>query len=142
MRISNPIERGDDGERMFGGSTEWRQWLQDIIQRLPFRLRNLEPEVEVGTRVLVTAGEARNDMGQMAVVSRRAGSQVEITCCGPTGLLKTRRKQPSSLIRLEEGLEMVMDENGWPVIRRMIPVDKEGDETHIGLVSEDEGRAQ
>ena len=60
------------------------QWLRDRVQRLPFRLRSGEaPDMPLGTRVLVFKGEARNDAGQMAIVSGLAGSQVEISYCGP-----------------------------------------------------------
>jgi hypothetical protein len=52
-------------------------------------------------------GKAGNDLGQMAVVSGFAGSQVMISYRQPTGVIKTRRKQRMSLIRMEEGAELV-----------------------------------
>jgi hypothetical protein len=126
------------------GEGDWRHWVQERIQRLPFRLRrDAAPELALGTRVLVVKGEVRNDLGQMAIVSRHAGSQVEIAYRSPTGLWKTRRKLPTSLLRMEEGIEMAIDDNGWPVIRRMTEQDDESLEENRGVVSEDdEARAQ
>ena len=123
---------------------EWLRWVQERIRRLPFRLgRGTSPEFSIGTRVLVVKGEARNDLGQMAVVSRRAGSQVEISYRSPVGVWKTRRKQPGSLIRLEEGIEVTVDDEGWPVIRRMRERgDGESASEDLAVVSDDEGLAQ
>jgi hypothetical protein len=89
-------------------------------------------------------GEARNDLGQMAIVSRHAGSQVEISYRSPTGAWKTRRKQPTSLLRMEEGIEMTMDDDGWPVIRKVVDHDDDSvSGSSRGVVSDDdEARAQ
>ena len=77
-------------ERTPRSEGEWRHWIQERIHRLPFRLRrNSAPELAVGTGVLVMKDEARNELGQMATVSRHAGSQVEIAWRSPTGLWKT-----------------------------------------------------
>jgi hypothetical protein len=112
------------------------RWVRDRIQALPYRLGGRPPELPLGVCVVVLKGEVRNDIGQMAIVSRIAGSQVEISYRGPAGQLLTRRKSPSSLIRLEEGLELVINEDGWPIIRRMI---EEGadEENSVGVVSAD-----
>lgn len=120
------------------------QWLRDRVQRLPFRLRSGDaPDMPLGTRVLVLKGEARNDAGQMAIVSGLAGSQVEISYRGPTGRIKTRRKQRASLIRMEEGIEVVVDDDGFPVIRRCAGGGEESPEDSPRAVSsEDESRAQ
>lgn len=37
---------------------------------------------------------------------------------------------------------MVIDDNGWPVIRRMLPEDEGQGEAEAGIASEDEARAQ
>ena len=88
-------------------------------------------------------GEARNDIGQMAIVSGVAGSQVEISYRGPTGIIKTRRKQRGSLIRIEEGIEVTGDADGWPVIRQVRDRNTAGQDGIDRIVSsEDEGRAQ
>jgi hypothetical protein len=120
-------------------------WVRERIRMLPFRLRNgQEPELPLGARVLVLKGEARNDVGQMAIISGMTRSQVEISYRGPTGLIRTRRKQQSSLIRMEEGVELVIDDDGWPVIRRSQSGEWETPEEGPRAVSadEDEGRAQ
>ena len=79
----------------------------------------------------------------MAVVSRLAGSQVEIAYRSPLGVWKTRRKQPASLIRLEEGIEVTMDDDGWPVIRRVIERAEEGENaSEVRAVVSDDERAQ
>ena len=62
------------------------RWLQEKIQELPLRLGMRQAaDMPVGTRVLVLKGDARNDLGQMAIVSAVVGSQVEISYRGPTG---------------------------------------------------------
>ena len=93
----------------------------------------------IGTRVIVVKGDKNDDVGQMAIVGRHAGSQVEIEYRGPTGTWRSKRKAPASLIRLEEGLELVVDEDLCPVVRRMLE-DSE-DEQEGGIVSADEGEA-
>ena len=120
------------------------QWLRDRIQRLPFRLRSGEaPDMPLGTRVLVFKEEARNEAGQMGIVSGLAGSQVEISYRGPTGRIKTRRKQRASLIRMEEGIEVIVDDEGFPLIRRCPGGEEESpEESPRAVSSEDESRAQ
>ena len=73
----------------------------------------------LGTRALVMKGKAQNDLGQMAVASPWTRSQVEILYLLPVGIWKTRRKQPASLLWMEEGIEVTIDDNGWLVIRKM-----------------------
>jgi hypothetical protein len=73
----------------------------------------------LGSRVLVLKGLADKDWGQVAIVSRIAGSLVEISYRGCTGDIETRRKQVSSLIRLQEGLELITGDDGLPLIRQM-----------------------
>ena len=61
----------------------------------------------------------------------------------PLGVWKTRRKQPASLIRLEEGIEVTMDDDGWPVIRRVIERAEEGENaSEVRAVVSDDERAQ
>ena len=110
-------------------------WVQDRIQRLPFRLAGREPVLPLGCRVLVIRGDLRDDLGQMAVVCGYAGTQVTISYRGPTGLIKSRRKRRTSLIRMEDGVEMVVNEEGWPIIRQVRNETEEEDD--IGVVSED-----
>jgi hypothetical protein len=86
--------------------------------------------------VLVLKGHLLSDLGQMAIVSKIAGSQVEISYRDLDGTVKTRRKHRGSLIRMEEGLELVVDDNEGPVIRRMI--DGNGDESDVGVVSSED----
>ena len=118
-------------------------WVQERVRRLPFRLGGQAPEMPLGARVLVLKGEAQNDIGQMAVISGICGSQVEISYRGPTGVLRTRRKQRSSLIRMEDGVELVVNSSGWPVIRRSRDEEvEELDEAIRTVSSDDESRAQ
>jgi hypothetical protein len=56
-------------ELMMRGSSEWRRWIQERMQCLPFWLRSMETQVALGALVLVIAGEGRNDVGEMATVS-------------------------------------------------------------------------
>jgi hypothetical protein len=97
----------------------------------------------LGSHVLVLKGEAMNDLGQMAVISGFAGSQVEISYRGPTGTIKTRRKQRSSLIRMEEGVELAVNAEGWPVIRAIENREATVENEDSGVVSADDNdRAQ
>ena len=107
-----PVLVEDDEDR-----PRWR--IAARIRGLPSRLRRPRPRFTLGDRVLVIAGEARNDLGQMAVVDPKAGGQYEITYRGPAGGLKSRRKQATSLVRMEDGIEMATYSSGWPVIRRI-----------------------
>ena len=118
---------------------EVKRWLQDRIRSLPFKLGLRQPaEMPLGTRVLVLKGDARNDLGQMAVVSAIAGSQVEISYRGPTGQIKTRRKQRASLFRMEDGVELVVNAQGWPIIRASRMQDATDEDSGIGWVSSDD----
>jgi len=114
-----------------------RHWLQERVRLLPFQFGRRSAKMAIGTRVVVLKGGTNDDVGQMAIVSRHAGTQVEIEYRGPTGAWKRKRKAPASLIRLEEGLELVLDEDLCPVIRRM-PEEAE-DEREGGIISADEG---
>ena len=98
----------------------------------------------LGARVLVLKGDTWNDAGKMAVTSRIAGSQVEISYRGPTGAIKTRRKSRSSLIRLDDGVELSVNADGWSIIRPIMQsndVNVTNDVTRT-VISEDESRAQ
>ncbi len=110
---------------------------------LPFRLGGQEPEMPLGSHVLVLKGEAMNDLGQMAVSSGVAGSQVVISYRGPTGTIMTRRKRRSSLIRMEEGVELAVNAEGWPIIRASVNRETTAENEDRGVVSaDDESRAQ
>jgi hypothetical protein len=108
---TNEPRRGNGGRRATRlGQKEIMLWVQERIRGLPFKLGMRQPaDMPLGTRVLVLKGEARNDIGQMAIVTAIAGSQVEISYRGPTGQIKTRRKQRASLIRMAEGVELVVN---------------------------------
>ena len=97
----------------------------------------------LGTRVLVLKGDARNDLGQMAIVSAIMGSQVEISYRGPTGQIKTRRKQRASLIQMEDEVELFVKPDGWPIIR-VRPNQDGTDEVDSNAVvsSDDESQAE
>jgi hypothetical protein len=43
---------------------------------------------------------------------------------------------------MEEGIEMIIDEDGWPVIRKIPDHVGESEEESIGVVSVDDTRAQ
>ena len=132
--------RADGSGASRRGRREVMQWVRERVQRLPFRLGGQEPEMPLGARVLVLKGEARNDIGQMAIISGISGSQVEISYRDPTGVIRTRRKQRSSLIRLDEGVELVVNASGWPVIRQIrdMETDEQGDQEIRAVSSEDE----
>jgi hypothetical protein len=106
------------------------------VRLLPFRFGGRSAKMAIGTRVVVLKGGTNDDVGQMAIVSRHAGTQVEIEYRGPTGAWKRKRKASASLIRLEEGLQLVLDEDRCPVIRRM-PGEAE-DEREGGIISDEE----
>jgi hypothetical protein len=96
-------------------------WLRDRVRRLPGTRQSdgTRGKMPLGARVLVLKGDADKDLGQVAIINRFAGSLVEISYRGRTGNVETRRKQVSSLIRLQEGLELVMDDEGSPLIQRV-----------------------
>ena len=121
------------------GRRERLLWLQERIQGLPFRLGLRQPaDMPLGTRVLVLRGDARNDLGQMAVISAIVGTQVEISYRGPTGHIKTRQKQRASLIWMEEGVELVVNAQGWPIIRTSYEQDETDGDEENGVVTADD----
>jgi hypothetical protein len=127
------------------GTRDMRRWLQERIRQLPFRFGGMQPpNILIGTRVVVLKGDNLDDCGRMAIVSRHAGSQVEIDYRGPTGAIKSKRKRPTSLIPLEEGLELIFDDEGAPLIRQMVEQEDEEEENEAPVVSSDEeaSRAQ
>jgi hypothetical protein len=132
---------GPQGNRR--GQREVMAWVHDRVRQLPFRLGRRAPELPLGTRVLVLKGEAHNDLGQMAVVSAMVGSCVEISYRDPLGTIKTRRKHRASLIRMDEGVELVVNEEGWPVLQARLDLERTESGEERGIVSsEDESRAQ
>ena len=115
------------------------RWVRERIRLLPFKFGVPQAsEMPLGTRVLVLKGDARNDLGQMAIVSSIAGSQVIISYRGPTGQIKTRRKHRASLISLEDGVELVVDAQCCPLIRATRGQEETEEYDDIGLVSEED----
>jgi hypothetical protein len=137
---TNEPRRGNGGRRATRlGQKEIMLWVQERIRGLPFKLGMRQPaDMPLGTRVLVLKGEARNDIGQMAIVTAIAGSQVEISYRGPTGQIKTRRKQRASLIRMAEGVELVVNAQGWPILQAVGKSDETSDNEGCGVVSADD----
>jgi hypothetical protein len=119
-----------DGSRAMVG------WIRDRIRHLPLIRQSDIPrgKLPLGSRVIVLKGSAEKDWGQVAIVSKITGSLVEISYRGLEGDIDTRRKQVSSLIRLQEGLELVTCDNGLPLIRRVQQVENFGETG--GLVSD------
>ena len=92
----------------------------------------------LGTQVLVLKGDARNDLGQMAIVSAIAGSQVIISYRGPTGQIKTRQKHRALLIPMEDGVELVVEAQCCPLIRATRGQGETEEYDEIGFVSEED----
>jgi hypothetical protein len=113
--------------------------MQERVRRSLFRLGGRVPAMPLGTRVLLLKGKANNDLGQMAVLSAMAGSCVEISHQGPAGAIKTR----ASLIRMDEGVGLVTNEEGWPIIRTRNNAGSTDSNKEIGRASsDDDSRAQ
>jgi hypothetical protein len=87
--------------------------------------------------VVAIKGDDRDDCGRVAIVRRHVGSQMEMEFRGHTGAWRKKRKAPASLIRVEEGLELITDEDLCPVIRR-VPKEQINDGGG-GVMSADEG---
>jgi hypothetical protein len=65
---------------------------------------------KVGQRCLVVTGESGQDVGQMGQVTRVMAVMMEIAYRhGQDGQVRVRRKRPSSIIMLEDGLELAQD---------------------------------
>ena len=121
-----------------------QQWIRRRIQLLPGRRSNerQDPDMPLGVHVLVLKGDPMKDLGRMAVVSRHAGTQVEISYRGPSGIVMTKRKQRSSLIKFEDGVELGIGSDGHPVIRKLWMSEATVDNAENVIarnVSEDEG---
>jgi hypothetical protein len=134
-RTAGNGEQGSAGQRQ----KDIKRWLQERVRLLPFNLGvRQDADMPVGTRVLVLKGEARNDLGQMAIISAVLGSQVEISYRGPTGKIKTRRKQRASLIMLDEDVELFVNAQGLPIMRVIRPPDVTKEDDECGVVSSDD----
>ena len=124
-----------DVDRRRAVSRERRPSLQERIHQLPARIGRLVPEMSLGSRVIVLKGDPYDDLGQMAIVSRLAGSQVEISYRGPNDQIKTRRKQRASLIRMEDDVKLAISAEGWPIIWAKQDQETTDNNSRTGLVS-------
>ena len=83
----------------------WQERLRQGVQKLT----NMGPRrnhiPDVGTHCIVMVGNARQEVGQLAQVTHQTAKMVEIQFRGSKKRrLEQKRKQPSALIRLEDGL--------------------------------------
>jgi hypothetical protein len=68
---------------------------------------------------------------------------MELSYRGPIGAIKTRRKQRASLIQMDEGVELVASEEGWPIVRTRNNSGRADSNDERGRVSsDDDSRAQ
>ena len=113
-----------------------------IIGDSTVRIEDLQYGTKIVPYCVAIRGFFVPSAGQMTIVSGVA-SQVEISYHGPTGRIKTRRKQPASLIGMEEGIEVIVGDEGCPLIWRCPGGEDESSEEGLHAVSsEDESRTQ
>ena len=114
MTYSVPIQRGAVEEPNRG----WRARMTMRFRRLT-RIERADNEMpELGQVCLILIGVEGRDLGQQAVVTARTKVRVHVAYREQNGRRGTKLKHPSSLILLENGLEMTQDEQGFVWVRR------------------------
>ena len=105
-------------KRIRGANGKWKERLARGLQRLT-RSRKAGNELpSVGQGCLVLRGVEGHDLGQPAIVTMQTKARVRILYIGADGRPASKLKQPSSLILVEDGLEMVQDEHGFVWVKR------------------------
>jgi hypothetical protein len=97
--------------------TQKREAWQERLRRGVRKLTNMGPRgnhiPDVGTHCIVMVGNARQEVGQLAQVTHQTAKMVEIQFRGSKNRrLEHKRKHPSSLIMLEDGLTLKQDVHG------------------------------
>jgi hypothetical protein len=73
---------------------------------------------QIGQPCLILRGVEGKDLGQQAIITTQTKARVEVSFRAQSGRQVTKLKHPSSLILLEDGLEVVQDERGFVWIKR------------------------
>jgi hypothetical protein len=73
---------------------------------------------QIGQPCLILRGVEGKDLGQQAIITTQTKARVEVSFRAQSGRQMTKLKHPSSLILLEDGLEVVQDERGFVWIKR------------------------
>jgi hypothetical protein len=98
----------------------WRNRLREGFRRM----RRLDPfcdgQPRVGEQCIIMVGKAGHDLGQVGRVTDVKAVMVEVAYRGPqeNGQIVYKNKRPSSLIMLEDGLEVVQSADGIVRIQR------------------------
>jgi hypothetical protein len=112
-------ERSDDDESDPAAVPVRRGLASSLVQGLPWMKPHGDALPKVGQRCLVVTGESGQDVGQMGRVTRVMAVMMEIAYRhGRDGLVRIRRKRPSSVIMLEDGLELAQEPDGTVWVRR------------------------
>jgi hypothetical protein len=99
-----------------GGS--WTSWLARGLWQLTQSKKAGNELPPVGQRCLVLQGIEGHDLGQPAIISMQTRARVHVAYLDSKGRQVSQVKVPSSLMLLEDGLEIVRDEDGFIWIRR------------------------
>jgi hypothetical protein len=114
MTHSVPIGRQPKNERQRG----WRTRMTTRLRRLA-RVGKAGSELpQIGQPCLILRGVEGKDLGQQAIITTQTKARVEVSFRAQSGRQMTKLKHPSSLILLEDGLEVVQDERGFVWIKR------------------------
>ena len=112
-------ERSDDDESDPAAVPARLGLALPLVQGLPWMKPHGDALPKVGQRCLVVTGESWQDVGQMGRVTRVMAVMMEIAYRhGQDGLVRIRRKRPSSVIMLEDGLELAQEPDGTVWVRR------------------------
>jgi hypothetical protein len=114
MTFSVPLTRRRDGNT--AGS--WRTRVTARVLRMT-RIGKAGNELPaMGQVCLILRGVEGRDLGQQAVVTARTRARVRVAYQEQNGRQGSKLKHPSSLILLENGLEMAQDEQGFVWVKR------------------------
>jgi hypothetical protein len=103
-----------------GPRNRWKETGGSWTSRLARGLRQLTRSKKtgnklppVGQRCLVLRGEEGHDLGQPAIITMQTRARVWVAYLDSKGRKVSKVKVPSSLMLLEDGLDIVRDEDGF-----------------------------
>jgi hypothetical protein len=100
-----------------GTSGGWASRLAQGLRQLTWNKRAGNELPPIGQRCLVLRGVEGQDLGQLAIVTMQTRARVHVAYLDLKGQQVSKLKVPNSLMLLEDGLEIIRDEDGFVWIR-------------------------
>ena len=113
-------ESSDEGEDEHARGQVNQTSAQQRIQKLPWMGPRGNVLPRVGQQCLVMVGDSGRDIGQVGQVTGVKAVMMEIAYRhGPSGQVRRKHKRPSSVILLEDGLELAQNLDGTVWVRQV-----------------------